>query len=171
MLNRHPRFLEIHCRRGGRSRGRKSHLTRSLVASEGWSLVRDRTNRKHCPSPKIWSYKRDGRWCGWSFDRHGFYCTCITRNICRVAALFSWQMTLAAAKFYSYPVNTRTVQHTARVLDFPAVTFCNLNPLRQSVAQDEKGDAGKEFKVSLAVFKFLNSKVAPTSRSISFNER
>ena len=81
MLNRHPRFLEIHCRRGGRSRGRKSHLTRSLVASEGWSLVRDRTNRKHCPSPKIWSYKRDGRWCGWSFDRHGFYCTCITRNM------------------------------------------------------------------------------------------
>ena len=45
MLNRHPRFLEIHSRRGGRSRGRKSHQTRSLVASEGWSLVRDRTNR------------------------------------------------------------------------------------------------------------------------------
>ena len=36
--------------------------TRSLVASEGWSLVRDRTNRKQCPSHKIWSYKRDGRW-------------------------------------------------------------------------------------------------------------
>ena len=31
-----------------------------LVTSEGWSLVRDRTNRKHCPSHKIWSYfKRD----------------------------------------------------------------------------------------------------------------
>ena len=26
---------------------------------EGWSLVRDRTNRKHCPSHQIWSYKRD----------------------------------------------------------------------------------------------------------------
>ena len=24
--------------------------------------VRDRTNRKHCPSHEIWSYKRDGRW-------------------------------------------------------------------------------------------------------------
>ena len=34
-------------------------MTRSLVTSEGWSLVRDRTNRKHCPSHKIWSYKRD----------------------------------------------------------------------------------------------------------------
>ena len=51
----------------GRSRGRKSHLTRSLVASEGWSLVRDRTNRKHCQSHKIWSLVRvvvgeGGRW-------------------------------------------------------------------------------------------------------------
>ena len=69
MLNCHPRFLEIHCRWGGRSRGRKAHLTRLLVAFEGWSLVRDRTNRKHCPSHKMWSYKRDGRWWGWSFDR------------------------------------------------------------------------------------------------------
>ena len=69
MLNCHPRFLEIHYRRGGRLRGRKSHLTRSLVASEGWSLVRDRTNRKQCLSHKIWSYKRDGHWWGWSFDR------------------------------------------------------------------------------------------------------
>ena len=48
--------------RCGRPRRRKFHLTRSVVASEGWSLVRDRTNRKHCPSHEIWSYKRDGRW-------------------------------------------------------------------------------------------------------------
>ena len=27
------------------------------------------TNRKHCPSHEMWSYKRDGRWCGWSFVR------------------------------------------------------------------------------------------------------
>ena len=53
MLNCHPRFFEIKCRRGGRSRGRKSNLTRSLVASEGWSSVRDRTNRKLCPSHEI----------------------------------------------------------------------------------------------------------------------
>ena len=39
--------------------GEKHFATRSLVTSEGWSLVRDRTNRKHCPSHKIWSYKRD----------------------------------------------------------------------------------------------------------------
>ena len=55
--------------RCGRPRGRKFHLTRSLVALEGWSLVRDHTNRTHCPSHEIWSYKRDGRWWGWSFDR------------------------------------------------------------------------------------------------------
>ena len=52
-----------------RPRGRTLHLTRSLVALEGWSLIRDRTKRKHCPSHEIWSYKRDGRWWGWSFDR------------------------------------------------------------------------------------------------------
>ena len=40
MLNRHPRFVEIHCRRGGRSGGRKSHLTVRL------------------------SRLRDGRWSG-----------------------------------------------------------------------------------------------------------
>ena len=28
---------------------------RSLVALEGWSLDRDRTNRKDCPSHEIWS--------------------------------------------------------------------------------------------------------------------
>ena len=69
MLRRHLRFLEIHCTRSGRPRGRKVHLTRSSVSFEGWSLVRDRTNRKHCPSHEIWSYKRDGRWWGWSFVR------------------------------------------------------------------------------------------------------
>ena len=50
MLKRHPQFLEIHCTQtvleSGRSRGRKFHLTRSLVAFQGWSLVRDRTKRK-----------------------------------------------------------------------------------------------------------------------------
>ena len=61
ILKQHPRFLEIHCTRSGRSRGRKFHQTRSLVAFEGLSSVRDRTNRKHCPSHKIWSYKRGGR--------------------------------------------------------------------------------------------------------------
>ena len=55
--------------RCGRPRGRKFHLTRSLVALEGWSSVRDRTNRKHCLSHEIWSYKGDGRWWGCSFDR------------------------------------------------------------------------------------------------------
>ena len=50
-------------------RGRKFHLTQSLVAFGGWSSVRGRTNRKHCPSHEIWSYKGDGRWSGWSFYR------------------------------------------------------------------------------------------------------
>ena len=41
MLKRHPLFLSR--LRDGRCR------------------VRDRPNRKHCPSHDIWSYKRDGR--------------------------------------------------------------------------------------------------------------
>ena len=44
------RYFLTAWKRGGRSRGRKSHLTWSLVASEGWSLVRDRTKRKHGPN-------------------------------------------------------------------------------------------------------------------------
>ena len=47
--------------RCGRPRGRKFHLTPSLVAFGGWSSVRDGTNRKHCPSHEIWSYNGDGR--------------------------------------------------------------------------------------------------------------
>ena len=40
MLKRYPRSLEIHCTRSGCPRGIKSHLTRSLVAYEGWSTGR-----------------------------------------------------------------------------------------------------------------------------------
>ena len=35
--------------------------TRSLVAFGGWSSVRDRTNRKRCPSHEMWLYEGDGR--------------------------------------------------------------------------------------------------------------
>ena len=48
-------------------------MTRLLVAFEGWSSVRDRTNRKHCRSHEIWSYKVVYGRIGWSFD--GFYCS------------------------------------------------------------------------------------------------
>ena len=47
--------------------GEKFHLTRSLVAFGGWSSVRDRTNRKLCPSHEIWSLMR-------VVVLHGFYC-------------------------------------------------------------------------------------------------
>ena len=43
-------FCNMRC---GRPRGRKFHLTRSLVAFGGWSSVRDHKNRKHCPSHEI----------------------------------------------------------------------------------------------------------------------
>ena len=44
----------------------RSKQTQSGILRNG---RRDRTNRKHCPSHEIWSYKREGRWWGWSFDR------------------------------------------------------------------------------------------------------
>ena len=51
--------------------------TLSLVTSEGWSLVRDRTHRKHCPSHKIWSYLR-GIWSLVRVNvRQGFYCIAV----------------------------------------------------------------------------------------------
>ena len=40
----------------------REKIPSDLVALEGWSSVRDHTNRKHCPSHEIWSYKRDGHW-------------------------------------------------------------------------------------------------------------
>ena len=78
--------------RCGCPRGRKFHLTRSLVASEGWSLVRDRTNRKHCSSHEIWSYKRDGRWWGCSFDRGSTV----------VTAIVHWRTSICGSCFTKY---------------------------------------------------------------------
>ena len=40
------------------------------------SKVRDRTNKKHCPSHKIWSYKRD-MVVGEGVVRQGFYCIAV----------------------------------------------------------------------------------------------
>jgi len=41
-----------------------------------------------------------------------------------------WQVTLAVMKYYKYPVKTQILHKKAGQLVFPAVTICNLNPLR-----------------------------------------
>ena len=76
MLNRHPRFLEIPCRRGGRSWGRKSHLTRSLVTSEDGrcsGTVQTENTVRHTKYGRIrgiWSLVR-------VVVRQGFYCIAV----------------------------------------------------------------------------------------------
>ena len=81
MLNRHPRFLEIHCRRGGRSRVRKSHLTRSLVASEGWSrrwsgIVQTENSARHTKYGRI-----RGMIVGVVGTKHTFAKQCLKHNL------------------------------------------------------------------------------------------
>ena len=76
MLNRHPRFLEIPCRRGGHSWGRKSHLTRSLVTSEDGlcsGIVQTENTVRHTKYGRIrgiWSLVR-------VVVRQGFYCIAV----------------------------------------------------------------------------------------------
>ena len=77
-----------------------------------------------------------------------FYHVCL---LVRTPALFVWQVSAAFVKYLNYPVNTRTVQHSAQVIVFPAVTFCNMNPVRRSAVDNNEGDLGKLFRVSLAI--------------------
>ena len=63
----HPNVCSI---RLVNNKTKKGHwLCNAFYMELFWSSVRNRTNRKHCPSHEIWSYKRDGCWWGWSFDR------------------------------------------------------------------------------------------------------
>ncbi|KAI0236559.1 Amiloride-sensitive sodium channel subunit alpha [Lamellibrachia satsuma] len=59
--------------------------------------------------------------------------------------LLVWQVSVATIQYFSYPVNTRTLQHSAQAFHFPAVTFCNLNPLRASAVRDGKSRVGQVF--------------------------
>ena len=41
-----------------------------------------------------------------------------------------WQITLAFIKYYSYPTETNLSFNASTTVIFPAVTFCNVNPIR-----------------------------------------
>ena len=64
-----------------------------------------------------------------------------TRNFIVISAFMVWQLVEAFKKYYSYPADTNIGTGTKTAIEFPAVTFCNLNPMRLS-ALDE---AGSEF--------------------------
>ncbi|KAK2185711.1 hypothetical protein NP493_226g08054 [Ridgeia piscesae] len=81
--------------------------------------------------------------------------------------LFVWQVTTACVHYFDYPVSTVTVQHSAQMSAFPAVTFCNLNPLRDSAVRDSQSVVGKMFAVSRSavyISKFINPRVEVSSR-------
>jgi len=59
--------------------------------------------------------------------------------------LMTWQITISVMKYYTYPVKTQMLYQKAGEIVFPAVTICNLNPLRQSVLS-EAGDMLDTFK-------------------------
>ena len=52
-----------------------------------------------------------------------------------------WQLIEAFQKYYRYPADTNIDTGTKTSLEFPAVTICNLNPMRLSAL----ADAGSEF--------------------------
>jgi len=64
-------------------------------------------------------------------------------------ALYVWQFSTSCIKYFNYPVNTRTVQYSAQAMDFPAVTFCNMNPMRRYAVESDTGVIRKTFNVSL----------------------
>ena len=56
----------------------------------------------------------------------------------------SYQWTLLVVKYLSYPVNSKVTVEFESVLEFPAITICNFNMLRQSfVDQENLGNVGK----------------------------
>ncbi|KAI0236561.1 hypothetical protein LSAT2_012903, partial [Lamellibrachia satsuma] len=59
--------------------------------------------------------------------------------------LLVWQVSVATIQYFSYPVNTRTLQHSAQAFHFPAVTFCNLNQVRASAVRDTNSRVGRVF--------------------------
>ena len=56
----------------------------------------------------------------------------------------SYQWTWLVRKYLSYPVNSKVTVEFESTLEFPAITICNFNMLRQSfVDQENLGNVGK----------------------------
>ncbi|CAD5123493.1 DgyrCDS11836 [Dimorphilus gyrociliatus] len=47
-----------------------------------------------------------------------------------------WQVTKAIMFYYSYPTTTKFQLHSSPSLPFPAVSFCNLNPIRSELIEN-----------------------------------
>ena len=56
-----------------------------------------------------------------------------------------WQIEKMVRKYLSHPVDTKVTMEFSKTMTFPAVTFCNLNPVKQSRLTEEE-------KVSMEIF-------------------
>ena len=54
-----------------------------------------------------------------------------------VAGVMLWQISLAIIKYRTHPTDTTIKYNTTTQLLFPAVTICNLNPIRQSALEED----------------------------------
>ena len=66
-----------------------------------------------------------------------------------ITVVLAWQVTAAVIKYYTYPVKTQMFYETAGQLEFPAVTMCNLNPLREGALASAGGSMSGFKKVRL----------------------
>jgi len=89
----------------------------------------------------------------------------VCETVC-VQGLYVWQVSAACVKYMNYPVNTRTVQHSAQAMDFPAVTFCNMNPMRATAA-DTVPELRKLFDVSPEIYISSNTYLWSRNRSVT----
>ncbi|KAI0240783.1 Acid-sensing ion channel 4-A [Lamellibrachia satsuma] len=93
---------------------------------DAWQLLRESTAKTGVQGMSNISEAR-------SRARQTFWAFVVVAGV----VLLVWQVSVAMIEYYSYPVNTRTLQHSAQAFNFPAVTFCNLNPMRASAVGDK----------------------------------
>jgi hypothetical protein len=70
------------------------------------------------------------------------------------AAMLTWKVTEAFETYYKYPIDTKIAFYYSPLLDFPAVTMCNINSLKWSslalISGQDSGNTMKEYlQVSL----------------------
>ncbi|CAD5123861.1 DgyrCDS12167, partial [Dimorphilus gyrociliatus] len=60
--------------------------------------------------------------------------------------LLIWQIVMAVQQFYSYPTTTTEISQNTPSLQFPAVTICNLNPVRVHAIHEAGEDIRSLFR-------------------------
>ena len=74
-------------------------------------------------------------------------------NVLLFSAMLIWMFTRAVIKYKTYPSSTTVEYYYNTRLPFPAVTFCNLNPLRASKLAEAGGALYDRYRVQFCHFK------------------